>query len=94
MNAFPQGALETTVIQAVLDFYKPYLAKDGRRRLAAAVKEQTGSENTDLVAARERAQEETKRISGIIDNLLDNITDTNREFVDIRRKQSVNGRNI
>ena len=87
MNPIPQQALEATVIQAVLDFYKPYLVKDGRKRLAAAVKEQIGSENTDLGTARQRVQEETKRISGIIDNLLDNITETNRDFVDTRLRQ-------
>ncbi len=55
--------------------------------MAAAVKEQIGSENTDLVGARKRVQEETKRIGGIIDNLLDNITETNRDFVDTRLRQ-------
>ena len=80
----PQDALESAVIKAVLDFYQPYLDKDGRRKLAEAVKAQIGSEVEDFVAARQRAQEELQRISPIINNLLDNITSTNREYVDKR----------
>jgi ATP-dependent protease HslVU (ClpYQ) ATPase subunit len=37
-----------------------------------------------LVTARQRAQAEQERIGKIIDNLLDNITPTNREYVDQR----------
>ena len=84
MNPVPQDALESTVIKTVLDFYQPYLDKDGRRKLAEAVKAQIGSEVEDFVAARQRAEEELQRISPIINNLLDNITSTNREYVDKR----------
>ena len=45
---------------------------------------QLGSESEDFVAARQRAGEELQRISTIINNLLDNITSTNREYVDKR----------
>ncbi len=37
-----------------------------------------------MVTARQRAQAEQERIGKIIDNLLDNITPTNREYVDQR----------
>ena len=37
-----------------------------------------------MVAARQRAQTEQKKIGKIINNLLDNITETNREYVDRR----------
>ncbi len=38
----------------------------------------------EFVAARRRAQRQQDRIKKIINNLLDNITSTNREFVDQR----------
>jgi len=84
MNPVPKDALESAVIKTVLDFYQPYLGKDGRRKLAEAVKAQIGSEVEDFAAARQRVEEELQRISPIIDNLLDNITSTNREYVDKR----------
>jgi len=84
MNAIPKEELESKIIEAVLDFYRSYLAKDGRRKLAEAVKAQIGSETEDLAAARQRAEEELQGIEPIIDNLLDNITETNREYVDKR----------
>jgi hypothetical protein len=84
MNAIPKGVMESRVIEVVLDFYRPYLAKDGRRKLAEAVKAQIGSETEDLAAARQRAEEELQGIEPIINNLLDNITEANREYVDKR----------
>jgi 4-aminobutyrate aminotransferase-like enzyme len=38
----------------------------------------------DIVSARQRAQAELENISKVINNLLDNITETNREHVDKR----------
>jgi len=84
MNSIPQEQLENKVIDAVLEFYQPYLEKDGREKLAAAIKEQTGFEKQDITEARQRAKDEQERITRIIDNLLDNITPTNREHVDKR----------
>ena len=87
MNPIPQDELEEVVCNAVLEFYAPYLADDGLARLTDQVKEQTGSEREEIGGARERAEAERDRIAGIIDNLLDNITETNREFVDQRLKE-------
>jgi len=84
MNPIPQDVLESTVIEAVLDFYRPYMGNDGRKKLAKLVKEQIGTEGDELTSAKERAEEELERIGTIINNLLDNITETNREFVDQR----------
>jgi len=84
MNAIGQKILEETVIKVVLDFYKPFLDKGGRKKLAEAVKDQIGSEAEEFVAARKRAQRELSTISKTISNLLDNITSANREFVDQR----------
>ena len=62
------------------------------------MKEQIGSEAEEFVAARRRAQRQQDRIKKIIDNLLDNITLANREFVDQRltelkqQKQQVEAR--
>jgi hypothetical protein len=84
MNAIPKDILEDAVIKIVLDFYRPYLEKDGRRKLAEAVKMQVNFEGEELVAARQRAQTEQEKTGKIIDNLLDNITPTNREYIDRR----------
>jgi len=84
MNAIPKDILEDAVIKMVLDFYRPYLEKDGRRKLAEAVKMQVNFEGEELVAARQRAQTEQEKTGKIIDNLLDNITPTNREYIDRR----------
>ena len=84
MNSIPQKILEDRVIDAVLDFYKRYLDKGGRKKLAEAIKVQINFEGEELVAARQRAQTKQKRIDQIINNLLDNITSTNREYVDRR----------
>ncbi len=84
MNAIPQKVLEETVIKVVLDSYRPLLGKGGRTKLAEAVKTQIGSEAEEFVAARKRAQRELDKISKTINNLLDNITSANREFVDQR----------
>ena len=52
MNAIPQADLEASVIEAVLDFYKPYLAGNGRRTITEEIKRQLGSEREDFVEAR------------------------------------------
>ena len=76
--------METKIIEVVLNFYQPYLESQGREKLANAVKEQTGFEKQDITEARQRAKTEQERITRIIDNLLDNITPTNRNHVDKR----------
>ena len=98
MNAIPKDILEDAVIKMVLVFYRPYLEKDGRRKLAEAVKAQVGSETEDFDTARKRTQAEQEKITKTIDNLLDNITPTNREYVDKRlnelklKRQQLEGR--
>ncbi len=87
MNPIPQDELEGAVVNAVLEFYAPYLAKGGRRELSEAVKEQIGTEGEHHEAAHARAEAERNRITGIINNLLDNITPANREHVDDRLKE-------
>ena len=52
--------------------------------MAEAVKAQIGSEAEEFIAARKRAQWELNKINKTINNLLDNITSANREFVDQR----------
>jgi hypothetical protein len=84
MNAIPQKILEETVTKMVLDSYRPLLGKGGRIKLAEAVKAQIGSEAEEFVAARKRAQRQLNKINKTINNLLDNITSANREFVDQR----------
>ncbi len=84
MNPIPQKILEKKVINVVLDFYRPYFEKGGRKKLAEAVKLQVNCEGKELVTARQRTQTEQEKISKTIDNLLDNLTPTNREYVDQR----------
>ncbi len=84
MNAIGQKVLEEKVIKIVLDSYRPLLGKGGRTKLAEAAKAQIGSEAEEFVAARKRAQRQLNKIKKTINNLLDNITLANREFVDQR----------
>lgn len=84
MNAIPKEILESKTIETVLDFYRPYLEKGGRQKLAEAVKLQVNCEGKELSTARQRAQTEHEKIGKTIDNLLDNLTPTNREYVDQR----------
>ncbi|MCC7146348.1 MAG: recombinase zinc beta ribbon domain-containing protein [Phycisphaeraceae bacterium] len=84
MNPIPQAALESTVIDAVLAFYQPYLEPGGKRRLAEAIRAQLGNQSEDLFVAQQRVQTEQAELDGIIQNLLDNLTAANREFVDQR----------
>ena len=84
MNPIPKEVLEKTVIDTILNFYRPLLDKGGREKLAEAVKTQIGSEAEEFVTARKRAQQELGKNQATIKNLLDNITPANREFVDKR----------
>ena len=84
LNPISKDELEKRVINFVLDFYGQYLQKGGQAKLAEIINEYKGSAKQDIINARHRAQDELIRISKIIDNLLDNITESNREFVDKR----------
>ncbi|MHC4242511.1 MAG: hypothetical protein ACYSU4_08910 [Planctomycetota bacterium] len=84
MNAIGQKVLEEMVIKMVLDFYKPFLDKGGHKKLAETIKAQIGLETEEFVTARKRAQRQLSKINETINNLLDNITSANREFVDKR----------
>ncbi len=83
----PQEGLEKLVIETVLEFYAPCLEKDGRQKIVALVRDRLGCEHEEFAAARQRAEQEQQRVREIINNLLDNITKTNREHVDSRLKE-------
>ena len=87
LNSIPQEDLESIVIDAALRFYQPYLAQNGTIKLAQAVREQIGDEGQNIEQARARAQAEHEQIGKTIDNLLNNITPVNREYVDKRLKE-------
>ncbi len=87
MNAIPQDQLEGLVIETVIDFYRRYDGKAGKKLLRKEVKAQLGGEGQHVVEARRRAQAEESQLQHTINNLLDNITPTNREFVDQRLKE-------
>lgn len=92
LNPVGQARLETTVIEALLAFYKPCLGRGGRKKLAAAIRDSTGVETTEVEAARKRIAAEQAEMAKTIDNLLDNLTEANRDFVDgrlveLRKKQ-------
>ncbi len=82
LNAIPRKVLELVVIDAVLDFFEPFLEKGGRSKLADAAKTQIGSELEELAADRKLAHKELNKIKKTISNLLDNITHKNREYID------------
>ncbi|MHC4064380.1 MAG: recombinase family protein, partial [Planctomycetota bacterium] len=84
LNAVGQEQLEQVVADAILSHYRPYLATGGRKRLAKTVREAIGHDDHELAEARGRHEAEQQRVSETINNLLDNITEANREFVDQR----------
>lgn len=83
-NLDPQKTLESVIIAAICNFYRPYLESGGERKLAQAVKARTKVEKEDITSARQRAKVKLEDINKIINNLLDNITETNRDHVDRR----------
>ncbi len=82
-----QKDLEEAVIDAVVAHYQSYLDEQGRKRMARGVQAFIGSETEDSTRARHRAEQERGEIQHSIDNLLDNITPSNREFVDQRLEE-------
>ena len=84
LNLIKKEALENIIIKEILQFYSKYLEDDGRELLAQEIKSQTEYETKDIKSARQRAANELQRVEGIINNLLDNLTETNRQFVDER----------
>ena len=84
LNPIPKEALESLVTETVIDFYRPYLAPDGRKKLADAVRTQIDLESEEFINARKRVHKQLNKIKKNISNLLDNRTTTNRELVDQR----------
>ncbi|MHC4487261.1 MAG: recombinase family protein [Planctomycetota bacterium] len=94
LNLVPKEVLEPTVVEAVLDFYRPYLEKGGRGKLAAAIKSQTHLEAKEVTTARKRTEKKLKSIEKQISKLLDNLTASNREFVDKRLEELKNEKQL
>jgi hypothetical protein len=55
-NLVGQKVLESAVINALVDWYRPYLGGGGRRKLEEAVKAQVCVDKEELVAACEQAE--------------------------------------
>jgi DNA invertase Pin-like site-specific DNA recombinase len=81
LNPIDQEKLEVTIIEALLEFYQPYLGQGGRKKLTVAIRESTGMETKEVDAARKRITVEQESISKTIENLLDNITKANSAFI-------------
>jgi site-specific DNA recombinase len=84
INTIPQEELESKVIEVIVNYYKKYLKKSGSRLLSEIIRQQTGSEKRDFITARQRAENKLNQVNTKIDNLLDNITESNRKYVDKR----------
>jgi DNA invertase Pin-like site-specific DNA recombinase len=84
INTIPQEELESKVIEVIVNYYKRYLQKGGSRLLSEIIRQQTGSEKRDFITARQRAENKLNQVNTKIDNLLDNITESNRKYVDRR----------
>ena len=82
LNAIPKEILESIVIETVLKFYRPFLSKGGHQKLTNTVNTKIRAKTKEFVAARKRAQGELNKIKKTINNLLDNLTFTNRESID------------
>jgi hypothetical protein len=79
-----QEKLEKAVVDAMIEFYQPYLGNGGRKKLATALRQHAGAEAGEVKTARRQMSADLARINTTIENLLDNITTANRDFVDNR----------
>jgi hypothetical protein len=83
-----QQLLEEAVVGAVVEFYgERYGGERGRQRLRDAIRKGVGSESVEIDGAKERVQQELAEIEAKVTKLLDNITPTNRDFVDMRLQE-------
>jgi hypothetical protein len=79
MNAIHKEVLQSQVTETVLDFYRSYLEKGGRQKLAEAVKAQTGVEKEDLTSARQVSSNvqtdplSQRKSSNSFDNLISSV---------------------
>lgn len=92
LGSILKQSIEAAVKAEVFDYYRPYLEAGGRDRLARRVRKHLGQESVELAEARQRLEGEQAQLKQAIDNLLDNLTATNREFIDerlagLKRKQ-------
>ena len=87
MHAIGQEELESLVIETVIGFYRRYEGKSGKKKLRNLVKDLMGGESEHIAQAVERAKGEETQLQNTINNLLDNITSANRDFVDQRLKE-------
>jgi len=83
-SVIPQQMIEDWVLEQIGEMVQGFMQRGGEKKLREIILQELSNGNQangkDLPAIRQRKAD----IEGIIDNLLDNITPTNREYVDRR----------
>ncbi len=79
-----QVLFERAVGEAVLSYYARYEGNEGHALLLRTAREHLGIESRDLAAAIERVRGERTELDGRIANLLDHISATTRDLVEVR----------
>lgn len=83
-NPVDQVLFERDVGESVRAYYQRYEGDKGHALLLRTAREHLGIESRDLAAAIERVRKERKELDARIANLLDHITGSTRDLVEIR----------
>jgi hypothetical protein len=81
----PKAVLENAVIEAAEDGLAQWMTPQGKRKLQKQLSSQSGVR--DNVKAKKQVRQRLKAIDADVARLLDNLTETNRPFVDRRLKE-------
>ena len=80
----PQALLEGWVMEQIGQLVQSYLADGGEKKLRQMIEQELAGEHSFDSSALANLHRRKTDIERIVDNLLDNITSTNRDYVDRR----------
>ena len=85
-NVISKEMLEEFAIEAIGTQVEEFLRRGGNKLLRKYLEEEVGGRRIDIAPEVARVEHRLKQIDETVNNLLDNITPTNRDFVDKRIK--------
>ncbi|MBL8745369.1 MAG: recombinase family protein [Phycisphaerae bacterium] len=80
----PMDALDESVVAVVLRYYERFAGANGANVLERTIQRQIGGESDSVERSRTRLAAQRDKLDGLVRNLVDNLTDTNRDHVDRR----------
>ncbi len=84
LHGVPQESLERTVVEALVQYYSRYRGTEGQRHIEALFEEHVAADRGRSEAQLKKVRSRLTEIETITRNLLDNITEVNRDMVDRR----------